>query len=98
MRYSISKLHEVSPEGDIPQVDASGQSGDVVQVEMQQRPISGTVVYVHVNGITILRIGGLYSNQVSFSIQSDTVKAPSNTTGKPFWITPGDMDGPDTIP
>lgn len=39
-------------------IDAVAEAGDCVNIEVQERP-NGLMLYVHVNGETILRIGQL---------------------------------------
>lgn len=42
-------------------MDAVADPNDVVQVELQEQPM-GKVLYVHVNGRTVLRIGWIRTN------------------------------------
>lgn len=40
---------------EMPQVDVTCEEGDEVQVVLDPRP-NGSVIYVHVQGITVLRV------------------------------------------
>lgn len=47
-------------------LDITGKSTDVVQVEVQKR-LNDDVLYVHVNGITILRMCRINPNNFTFT-------------------------------
>lgn len=48
-------------------VDAVAEPDDVIQVEIQDRP-QGKVLYIHVNGETIFRVGQIKSIEVVGSV------------------------------
>lgn len=63
MRFNFDNGGEVSTRRP-PQIDGAAESGDVVEINLQDGIVAGTVLYVNVNGVTVLRIGGAYARQI----------------------------------